>query len=127
MSARALLRTNAIDMVVSRLASVRGRPSLWIGADDLEVLTIYGFAKDFSIEVDENVSTLALSVEGLSKAAVVEPLATSTLVVVYRNSTPAPAIPAFDMGEIPPGSAALAGLRLSTTIPTSPNPPMALM
>ncbi|WP_394652334.1 hypothetical protein [uncultured Sphingomonas sp.] len=69
MEAKALIRTDALDKVFGRLAAVRTRPSLWIGDSALDSLIIYGFFRDFSIEVDENVSTLSLSVEGLSLAA----------------------------------------------------------
>lgn len=69
MTARAIIRSDATDAVVGRVAAVRARPSLWIGQDQLDSLTLYGFFKDFSVEVGENVSVLSLSVEGLSKAA----------------------------------------------------------
>ncbi|TCP36554.1 hypothetical protein [Sphingomonas sp. BK235] len=69
MSARALLRTEAVDQVANWIASVRARPCLWIADSALDAVTIYGFFKDFSIEVGERVSKLSLSVEGLSKAA----------------------------------------------------------
>lgn len=68
MDARSIIRTDAIDKVFGRLAAVRARPSLWIGQDGVESLTIYGFFKDFSIEVGPHVSKLSLSIEGLSKA-----------------------------------------------------------
>lgn len=74
MSVRALLRSDAVDLVASRIASVRARPCLWIGEDSLEALSIYGFFKDFSIEVGENVSALSLSVEGLSTAGKIAPI-----------------------------------------------------
>jgi hypothetical protein len=74
MTAKALIRTDAIDAVAHRIAAVRAMPSLWIGQTGLDSLTIYGFFKDFSIEVGETLSKLALSVEGLSVAAKVEPL-----------------------------------------------------
>lgn len=74
MAVRALLRSDAVDAVANRIASVRARPCLWIGEASLEALSIYGFFKDFSIEVGENVSTLSLSVEGLSNAGKVAPL-----------------------------------------------------
>lgn len=69
MTAKALIRTDAVDLVANRIASVRTRPSLWIGDAGLDSLTIYGFFRDFGIEVGENVSKLSLSIEGLSKAA----------------------------------------------------------
>jgi hypothetical protein len=69
MTANALISTSSVDDVMSRMVAVRARPSLWIGQDGVETLTIYGFFKDFSIEVSENVSKLSLSIEGLSDAS----------------------------------------------------------
>lgn len=103
MGLRAMLSTSAVDLVVQRLAAVRAQPCLWIGDETLEVLTVYGFYKDFSVTVGENVSTLDLTVEGLSKAAPIVPLATPALVTVYRNATVAPPAPDFDTGEVPAG------------------------
>lgn len=75
MAVRALLRSDAVDMVANRIAAVRARPCLWIGDAGVEALSIYGFFKDFSIEVGENVSTLQLAVEGLSTAGKIAPIA----------------------------------------------------
>ncbi|WCT75041.1 hypothetical protein PQ455_07450 [Sphingomonas naphthae] len=69
MTARALIETTALDDVMARIAAVRARPVLWIGKAGTDALTIYGFFRDFSIEVDQNVSKLSLSIEGLSTAA----------------------------------------------------------
>ena len=74
MSVAGLISTDAIDLVFGRIASVRAVPSLWIGDEALESITVYGFFKDFSIEVGENVSKLSLSIEGLSAAAKIEPI-----------------------------------------------------
>lgn len=74
MTARALIRTDAVDMVANRIATVRARPSLWIGKAGRDSLTVYGFWKDFSIEVGETVSKLSLTIEGLSTAAKPLPL-----------------------------------------------------
>ena len=74
MTAKALIRTDALDLVANRIAAVRARPSLWIGQAGIDSLTIYGFFKDFSIEAGEGVSKLSLSIEGFSTAAKVEPL-----------------------------------------------------
>lgn len=74
MNVRGLIRTEALDVVAGRIAAVRARPSLWIGDDSLESVTVYGFFKDFSIEVGDSVSFLALSIEGLSKAAKIAPI-----------------------------------------------------
>ncbi|MGO1303539.1 MAG: coiled-coil domain-containing protein, partial [Sphingomonas parapaucimobilis] len=68
MTAKALIRTDALDIVANRIATVRAMPSLWIGQDGLDCLTVYGFFRDFSIEVGPGVSKLSLSIEGLSAA-----------------------------------------------------------
>ena len=75
MTARSMIRTDAIDVVADRIAAVRARPSLWIGQAGQDAITIYGFFKEFSIEVDTHVSKLSLSIEGLSKAAPATPAA----------------------------------------------------
>ncbi|WP_257554152.1 hypothetical protein [Sphingobium sp. CFD-2] len=103
MEARALLRTDAVDLVFDRIATVRGRPCLWIGAEGVEALSIYGFFKDFSVEVGENVSTLSLSIEGLSKAQPLAPLTDPILVTVYQSAPVAPPTPAPNSGEVPLG------------------------
>jgi hypothetical protein len=77
MAAKALIDTAALDVVSNRIAAVRARPSLWIGQSGIDCLTIYGFFKDFSIEVGETVSKLSLSIEGLSQAAKLAPLGTA--------------------------------------------------
>ncbi|MDZ7893632.1 MAG: hypothetical protein U5M50_00975 [Sphingobium sp.] len=74
MNVRSLISTDALDLVAGRIAAVRARPSLWIGDASLECVTVYGFFKDFSIEVGDSVSFLSLSVEGLSKAAQLAPI-----------------------------------------------------
>ncbi len=74
MNVSALFRTDALDIVANRIAAVRARPSLWIGQEGLDSLTVHGFFKDFSIEVGEGVSKLTLSIEGLSTAVAVKPL-----------------------------------------------------
>lgn len=77
MAAKALINTAALDVVSNRIAAVRARPSLWIGQSGMDCLTIYGFFKDFTIEVGETVSKLSLSIEGLSQAAKLAPLGTA--------------------------------------------------
>jgi hypothetical protein len=82
MTANALIRTDAVDLVAGRISAVRAMPSLWIGQDGLDSLTVHGFFKDFSIEIGESVSKLSLSIEGLSKAA---PVARAQVVLVPRG------------------------------------------
>ena len=77
MTLPAKLRRDAIDLVAGRIAAVRAKPSLWIGKEGMETLTVYGFFKDFSIAVDTTICTLSLSIEGLSTAGKVEPLTAS--------------------------------------------------
>lgn len=74
MDVKSLISTAAVDVVAARIANMRAMPALWIGDATLESLAIYGFFKDFSIAVDEHVSTLSLSIEGLSTAAKLAPL-----------------------------------------------------
>ena len=75
MTAKGLISTSAIDSVFSRIAAVRATPSLWIGQDGYDSLTIYGFFKTFEIEAGDTVSKLSLSIEGLSTAGKIEPFA----------------------------------------------------
>lgn len=82
MTAKALIRTDAVDVVANRIATVRAQPSLWIGQTGLDSLIVYGFFKDFAIEVEANVSKLSLTIEGLSKAA---PIARAPIVLVPRG------------------------------------------
>jgi len=74
MAAKALIRTDAVDQVIGRVAAVRAVPSLWLADRATESLTVYGFFKDFSVEVGQSVSTLSLSIEGFSEAATPAPL-----------------------------------------------------
>lgn len=74
MQARALIRADAVDTVFDRIAALRAVPALWIGDADTDALTIYGFFKDFSIEIGDTTAKLSLTVEGLSRAAKIEPI-----------------------------------------------------
>jgi hypothetical protein len=74
MDGKTLISTSAIDAVFGRLAAVRATPALWIGDEGLDCLTIYGFVRDFSLQVGETLSNLSLSIEGLSTAGKVAPL-----------------------------------------------------
>lgn len=78
MSARSILRTDAVDLVADRLARVRAKPSLWVGDVGLDSLIVYGFFREFSIEIGPLVSKLSLSIEGMSKAAKAVPIEAAT-------------------------------------------------
>ncbi|MEH3046514.1 sialidase family protein [Sphingomonas adhaesiva] len=85
MTANALIRTDAVDLVAYRIAAVRARPALWIGDGDLDALTVYGFFRDFSIEVGTSVSKLSLQIEGMSAAAKVTPLTGSSAPLILTQ------------------------------------------
>lgn len=70
MSAKSLIRTDAVDTVADRLVTVRAKPALWMADRLRDSLKVYGFVKEWSIEVGETTSKLSLSIEGLSKAVV---------------------------------------------------------
>ncbi len=116
MTAKALIRTNKIDQVANRIAAVRARPSLWIGQAGVDSLTVYGFFKDFSIEVGETLSKLSLSIEGLSTAAKVEPLKAVTdwadvrdpLGTKPQDNATVGAPPGTIVGDLPAETAAIA-------------------
>ncbi|MFD1950279.1 hypothetical protein ACFSGX_05800 [Sphingomonas arantia] len=87
MTAKALIRTDALDVVANRIVAVRARPCLWIGQSGLDSLTIYGFFKDFSVEVADGVSKLSLSIEGLSKATKLAPIESAVDWEAVRDPT----------------------------------------
>lgn len=96
MTAAALIDTAALDIVANRIAAVRAKPAIWIGRAGTDALTIYGFFKDFGIEVGQTVSKLSLSVEGLSKAAPAADQFEGLSIVeksFYKRSASAPATP----------------------------------
>jgi len=74
MAGKALIRTDAVDQVVGRIAAVRAVPSLWLGDAGIDSLIVYGFFKDFSVEVGETLSKLTLSIESFSEAKNPAPL-----------------------------------------------------
>lgn len=69
MSARLMLDTVQINKVQRVLADLRATPCAWIGTDEpgFEPLTVYGFYRDFSIDVAyPTKSYCSLEVEGLT-------------------------------------------------------------
>lgn len=94
MTAQAQIATAALDLVANRIATVRARPSLWIGDDEIDSLIVYGFFRDFTVEVGENVSTLSLTIEGLSKAPPPAPYVPPT----YSDGTPIDELRPYEPG-----------------------------
>ena len=62
-----VLATDAIDDIHRSLAALRATPVLWIGSESFESLTVYGFYKEFSIDIAyPTVSYCSLTIEGLT-------------------------------------------------------------
>ena len=80
MGLRSLIASEAVDMQVRRMASLRATPALWIGNADFDSLMIYGFFRDFSVEIGETVSLCSLTIEGLSTAAPLQPPGQGTVI-----------------------------------------------
>ncbi|NYT43099.1 hypothetical protein HZY97_20155 [Sphingomonas sp. R-74633] len=74
MTIRSLIETGTADEVQRRLAALRAKPALWIGEEGFESLAIYGFFKDFAVDLAlETVSFCSLTIEGLTTAGALEP------------------------------------------------------
>jgi hypothetical protein len=67
MQCRAILPTAQVDGIENALAQLRAKPALWIGEEGLSSLTIYGFFKDFSVDMQyPNYSYISVTIEGLT-------------------------------------------------------------
>lgn len=67
MTARVVMQTSGVDDVQATLAAVRATPVLWIGSEGFESLTVYGFYKEFSIDLAyPTLSYCSLTIEGLT-------------------------------------------------------------
>lgn len=67
MTAKVVMATDAIDDIHRSLAQLRATPVLWIGSESFESLTVYGFYKEFSIDIAyPTVSYCSLTIEGLT-------------------------------------------------------------
>jgi len=66
MSARMALESSAMDRAVTRLSAVRAVPVVWIGSEDIESTVIYGFYKDWGVDLAlPSVYYCSITVEGL--------------------------------------------------------------
>lgn len=103
MSLRTMIDTSAVDGMQRQVAAVRAKPSLWIGEDGFDSLAIYGFFKDFSIDLAlETKSYCTLTIEGLTTAGAVDPAANG-LAVIFQNAATQPVLPGFNVGLVPTG------------------------
>lgn len=69
LTARLLLQNTQINRVQRVLADLRAQPAIWVTSDvdDLAPLTVYGFFRDFNIEVSyPTTSYCSLEIEGLT-------------------------------------------------------------
>ncbi|WP_066723587.1 hypothetical protein [Sphingomonas pituitosa] len=85
MEAKSQIATAGADALLRRLATLRAKPSLWIGAAELDALTIYGFFRDFTVTLGEQVSTCSVTIEGMAKAAAEVPGDGITLTAYLTN------------------------------------------
>ena len=66
MSLPIVLATSTVDVAASRLARVRAKAVVWIGSTLLDSLVVYGFLKDWSVDIPGlTLSTCTLEIEGL--------------------------------------------------------------
>lgn len=67
MTVRTLIDTASVDPIQRTLAGLRATPVLWLGEEGFDSLTVYGFYKDFSLDLAySNVSYCSLTIEGLT-------------------------------------------------------------
>ncbi len=61
-----MIENTALDATYNTLADYRARPAVWVGSEDYASMIVYGFYKDFSIEIPyPNYSVCTLEIEGL--------------------------------------------------------------
>jgi len=67
LTARAAVPSGAVDEVARRLAGVRAKPVVWIGADGYDSTVIYGWCKDWGVDISyPTLSFCSLTIEGLT-------------------------------------------------------------
>lgn len=67
MSVRTKLDTDDVDVVQVKVAALRATPALWLGEDGYDSMAIFGFYKDFSIDLAlPSISYCTLRIEGLT-------------------------------------------------------------
>ncbi|TCP63947.1 hypothetical protein [Sphingomonas sp. PP-CE-1G-424] len=69
MTAKTKVDTDDVDAIQLRVASIRAVPAVWIGEDGYNSLIVYGFFKEFSVDLAlETISYCSLTVEGMTAA-----------------------------------------------------------
>ncbi|MCW2395894.1 MULTISPECIES: hypothetical protein [unclassified Sphingobium] len=67
MTLRTRIESDDVDDIVTRVAALRARPTVWLGEEGFASLTIYGFYKNFAIDLAlPTMSFASFSVEGLA-------------------------------------------------------------
>lgn len=66
LGARLVLDNNDVDRIVRVLAGLRATPVVWIGSEYFDSLVVYGFYKDFDVDIAyPTVSYCSLTIEGM--------------------------------------------------------------
>jgi hypothetical protein len=61
-----VLDTVRVDIATARLARIRAKPVVWIGSELIDSLVVYGWVKDWSIDIPGmTLSACSLEIEGL--------------------------------------------------------------
>lgn len=67
LTATAFVDASRVDFVARKLSDIRATPVVWIGADIYDHSIVYGFFKDFGIDIQyQRISVCSLTIEGLS-------------------------------------------------------------
>lgn len=67
LTAQTVLEKRKVDATAARLAALRATPGVWVGADEYESTVVYGFFRDFGVDISYPVlSVCSLTIEGLS-------------------------------------------------------------
>ena len=86
---KALLLSTDFDRVAAILTAVRSLPTMWIGGDGFASLFVWGFVKEWSVELtDAKISSATVSVESLVIDAATQPAAvvpTSDIALALSN------------------------------------------
>jgi len=75
LTVRSRIESARVDTVHRRVTDVRARAALWIGEPGFESLTLYGFFKDYSVDLQLGTASFcSLTIEGLPSAETTNPV-----------------------------------------------------